>query len=197
MIQPCVVCQQRWEWGGVPCRIRSESNNRYRLMRVLEILLTTGKTLAELNHDRTAALDYDFRCFFLNRPRLELYDRIGVRCEQMIVNGLLRVCQFFYTISAACLPMAMKVLGQEPPHAAHMSDAVFKHRGTASLHDLMAMKGWRHACCLLEKIREAHSIAYPEQASSAHHETDAGEQGEQTSLIGNAITTFTLLLSTA
>ena len=58
---------------------------------MVEILLSTGKTLAELDHDRTAELDFDFRCFFLNRPRQELYDRIGLRCEQMVVSGILQV----------------------------------------------------------------------------------------------------------
>ena len=74
-------------------RIRLEVNNQYRLLRMVEILLSTGKMLAELDHDRTADLDYDFRCFFLNRPRQELYDRIGLRCEQMVVNGILQVNQ--------------------------------------------------------------------------------------------------------
>ena len=60
---------------------------------MVEILLSTGKTLAELDHDRTADLTFDFRCFFLNRSRQELYNRIGLRCEHMVVNGILQVCQ--------------------------------------------------------------------------------------------------------
>lgn len=77
---------------GICCRLRQEVNNEYRLFRMVEILLSTGKPLSELNLDRTADLDYDFRCFFLNRNRLELYDRIGLRCEQMVAGGILRVC---------------------------------------------------------------------------------------------------------
>lgn len=72
------------------CRLRHEVNNEYRLLRMVEILLSSGRPLSELNHDRSANLDYDFRCFFLNRPRLELYDRIGLRCEQMVVGGILQ-----------------------------------------------------------------------------------------------------------
>ena len=72
-------------------RLRTEVNNQYRLKRVLEILLSTGKPLSALNLDVKAPLDYDFRCFFLNRPRIQLYDRIGLRCEQMVQNGLLEV----------------------------------------------------------------------------------------------------------
>ena len=68
-----------------------EPNNQYRLERVLTIILSTGKPLAEMNHDRLAEPDYDFRCFFLTRPRVELYDRIGHRCELMVRDGLLKV----------------------------------------------------------------------------------------------------------
>lgn len=63
----------------------------YRLYRVLEIVLQTGRTLAEQDLDTSAPLDYDFRCFFLNRPRMELYRRIDERCEQMVIGGLLEV----------------------------------------------------------------------------------------------------------
>jgi len=36
-------------------------------------------------------LDYDFRCFFMDRPRVELYRRIDTRCEEMLRDGMLRV----------------------------------------------------------------------------------------------------------
>ena len=31
---------------------------------------------------------YDFRPFFLHRPRTELYDRIAGRCEEMVRGGV-------------------------------------------------------------------------------------------------------------
>ena len=65
--------------------------NWYRLNRVLEILVSTGRPLGELNLDVEAPLDYDFRCFFLNRSRLELYRRIDARVESMVCGGLLQV----------------------------------------------------------------------------------------------------------
>ncbi len=84
--------------------------NYYRLNRVLEILLGTGgKPLAELNLDTGAPLDYGFRCFFLNRPRLELYRRIDARCEEMVVGGLLQVRRSF-VISAAKQSQAQSYL---------------------------------------------------------------------------------------
>ena len=71
--------------------MRTEPNNDYRLMRVLEILIQTGRTMAEMDLDLSAPLDYDFRCFFLNSHRRTLLQRIDARCESMVSRGLLEV----------------------------------------------------------------------------------------------------------
>ena len=73
-------------------RLRAEPNNRYRLLRMLEVALTARRPRAELDHDRAAPLEYDFRRFFLARPREELYRRIDERCERIAADGLLPVC---------------------------------------------------------------------------------------------------------
>lgn len=72
-------------------RLKEVPGNYYRLNRVLEIVLATRRPLAELDLDTEAPLDYNFRCFFLNRPRVELYRRIDARCEEMVMSGLLQV----------------------------------------------------------------------------------------------------------
>eukprot|EP00873_Tetraselmis_striata_P009889 jgi/Tetstr1/430153/TSEL_019986.t1 len=69
-------------------RLEESRNNFYRLMRVLEIIRVTGAPLPRLEAD-PSKLDYDFRCFFLHRPRIELCRRIDVRVEEMVVNGIL------------------------------------------------------------------------------------------------------------
>lgn len=75
-------------------RVHAEANNYYRLMRVLEIVLHTGRTLTEFQAKANASVDYDFRCFFLQRPRLELFERIDLRVEQMVDRGLLQEAQW-------------------------------------------------------------------------------------------------------
>lgn len=71
-------------------RLRNESNNYYRLQRVVDILLQSpGKTLKDLNLNEAAPLDFDFRCYFLTRPRIELYRRIDSRVEDMVANGVI------------------------------------------------------------------------------------------------------------
>ena len=67
-----------------------ETNNWYRMNRVLDILMQRpGKTLAELDADAATPPDYDFRCIFLHRPRITLYRRIDERVEHMLCQGLL------------------------------------------------------------------------------------------------------------
>ncbi|CAL8468281.1 g7821 [Coccomyxa elongata] len=95
-----LTAEEQWEVGRVQVaalgdpftaeRLKEVPGNYYRLNRVLEIVLATRRPLAELDLDTEAPLDYDFRCFFLNRPRVELYRRIDARCEEMVVNGLLQ-----------------------------------------------------------------------------------------------------------
>ncbi len=54
---------------------------------------------AELDLDAQRPTDYDCRCFFLHRPRAELYRRIDGRVEEMMAGGLLTV-SFFGAIFA-------------------------------------------------------------------------------------------------
>ena len=66
-------------------------NNYYRMLRVLEILLATGRPRSDFNLNTGTPLDFDIRCFFLDRPRISLYRRIDLRCEQMLQGGMLQV----------------------------------------------------------------------------------------------------------
>ena len=76
---------------GRGASLQAVPNNNYRLRRVMEILVQTGRPLKQLDLDITAQLDYDFRCFFLNRPRVQLFRRIDQRCCDMLAGGLLQV----------------------------------------------------------------------------------------------------------
>ncbi|GLI64936.1 hypothetical protein VaNZ11_008337, partial [Volvox africanus] len=96
----CLTEDDKWEaaaalllkWGDEVAyeRIRAERNNYYRLERALSILLMhPGSRLADFEPraDPNSGPDFDFRCFFLHRPRLQLYDRIAARVEEMILGG--------------------------------------------------------------------------------------------------------------
>jgi tRNA dimethylallyltransferase len=69
-------------------RVALERNNYYRLLRALQILiLSGGKPLSEQDLDAERPWDYDFRCFYLTRPRIPLYERIAARVEEMLCGG--------------------------------------------------------------------------------------------------------------
>jgi tRNA dimethylallyltransferase len=66
------------------------NRDRHKIVRALEIITLTGEKVSKLSWKRDkTTLDYDFRCWFLYRPREILYKRIEERCEQMIKEGFL------------------------------------------------------------------------------------------------------------
>ena len=66
------------------------SNDKKRIMRVLEIYKATGKNKTEQEMEsRKNEVKYDFKVFSLNMDREVLYDRINKRVDIMIEQGLI------------------------------------------------------------------------------------------------------------
>ena len=63
-------------------------NDEYRILRALEVYETTGKPLTSFMLKEEMRDLYDFYIFALERPRQELYERINLRVEQMMSDGL-------------------------------------------------------------------------------------------------------------
>jgi len=65
-------------------------NDRQKIIRGIEIIQLTGKKVSKIAWKaRRKPLNYDFRCWFLTRPRDHLYRLIDKRCEEMIAEGFL------------------------------------------------------------------------------------------------------------
>lgn len=65
-------------------------HDRQKIMRALEIIELTGEKVSKLSwRERLSPQNFDFRCWFLHRPRSTLYRRIENRCDKMIEQGLL------------------------------------------------------------------------------------------------------------
>ena len=65
-------------------------NDKKRILRILEIYHSTGKTKTELEAEsRKNEVKYDYRVFAINMDRQILYNRINKRVEIMIENGLI------------------------------------------------------------------------------------------------------------
>lgn len=63
-------------------------NNVRRVARALEIFKVTGKTKTELDMESQKEVEYDYRLFGLDWERQELYDRIDLRVDMMLEEGL-------------------------------------------------------------------------------------------------------------
>lgn len=65
-------------------------NDKQKIIRALEIIALTNKKVSKLSwKGRHRPMNYDFRCWFLHRPREVLYRRIEKRCDQMLERGFL------------------------------------------------------------------------------------------------------------
>lgn len=66
------------------------TNNQKRVIRALEFFQKTGKRISEHNEaERQKTSPYNFAYFVLTDDRKILYDRIDLRVEKMVENGLL------------------------------------------------------------------------------------------------------------
>ncbi|MGA8165456.1 MAG: tRNA (adenosine(37)-N6)-dimethylallyltransferase MiaA [Waddliaceae bacterium] len=65
-------------------------NDQQKVIRALEIISLSGDKVSKLSwKGRKKPLNFDFRCWFLYRPKEKLYPRIERRCEEMLEDGLL------------------------------------------------------------------------------------------------------------
>lgn len=65
-------------------------SDKQKIIRALEIITLTGKKVSRLSwKHRVRPLTYDFHCWFLHRPKEDLYRRIDKRCDKMLEAGFL------------------------------------------------------------------------------------------------------------
>jgi tRNA dimethylallyltransferase len=73
-------------------------NDIKKVLRALEIYYTTGRTKSSGQNNQKPR--YAYKLFVLNRSREDLYNRINIRVDEMIANGLVEEVHFIYkTIS--------------------------------------------------------------------------------------------------
>ena len=72
---------------------RLHPNDVHRIVRALEVFYTSGRPLSEFLKNETASTPYDFYFTGLSMPREELYNRIDLRVDNMIENGLVDECR--------------------------------------------------------------------------------------------------------
>lgn len=65
-----------------------DTNNHVRLIRALEVCLTTGLPYSSFLNEASKKRSFDVQGFILNRDREELYNRINMRVDMMLEAGL-------------------------------------------------------------------------------------------------------------
>lgn len=70
--------------------------NPNRLLRALEVCLTTGKPYTSFRKKEAAARDFSILKIGLDLPRAELHNRINTRVDQMLADGLETEARNFY-----------------------------------------------------------------------------------------------------
>lgn len=73
-----------------------DQQNPQRLMRALELVKTSGKKINELRGKKKIELGFEVIKIGLELPREELYDRINLRMDQMINQGLFEEAERFH-----------------------------------------------------------------------------------------------------
>ena len=69
---------------------KGEMQNPHRLMRALEVVLSTGKSIFYFQKNNKIQRDFNIIKIGLELPREELYNRINTRVDQMIDAGLVK-----------------------------------------------------------------------------------------------------------
>lgn len=73
-----------------PCYAASiTAGDRHKIVRALEIMTLSPQRVSSLTPLPNLASLYDFKCWFLYRSKETLYDRIEVRCDEMIAAGFI------------------------------------------------------------------------------------------------------------
>jgi len=70
--------------------------NPKRIIHALEICSMTGKPYSELRTGQRKKRNFNILKIGLNRPRPELYERINLRVDEMMNEGLLKEAEQFY-----------------------------------------------------------------------------------------------------
>ena len=85
-------------------------NDPQRLIRALEVVLSTGQPLSQLQQKREGLLGkMPIKIFALNRPREELYQRVEARVDEMFTKGLVEEIKNISTLPLSVT--AEKIIG--------------------------------------------------------------------------------------
>ena len=75
---------------------RGEMQNPQRMLRALEVKLSTGKSIMDFHSGKKAERDFEIKNILLELPREQLYRNINQRVDKMMEDGLLEEAKALY-----------------------------------------------------------------------------------------------------
>lgn len=87
-------------------------NDKQKIIRALEIITLSNKKVSKLSwKSRHKPMNYNFRCWFLHRPKPILYKRIEARCDKMVERGFLDEVESLIEKGIRSNPSAAQAIG--------------------------------------------------------------------------------------
>ncbi len=75
---------------------KGEMQNPQRILRALEVKLSTGKSIFDFHSAKKAKREFEIKVRLLQLPREGLYQNINLRVDQMMNSGLLKEAENLY-----------------------------------------------------------------------------------------------------
>ena len=75
-------------------------NNPRRLIRALEVSISTGKSYSSFLKKKKKKRDFNIIVLGINQDRLELYDKINTRVDNMVESGLINEAKQLYNLKS-------------------------------------------------------------------------------------------------
>ena len=95
--------EQGFEWLSNEIEIldtyffaKGEMQNPQRMLRALEVKLSTGKSILNFKSGKKAVRDFEIKNILLELPREQLYQNINQRVDQMMEEGLVEEAEKLY-----------------------------------------------------------------------------------------------------
>ena len=70
--------------------LKGEMQNPQRMLRALEVKLSTGKSILSFHSPKKIKRDFEIKTILMDLPREQLYNNINMRVDQMIRDGLVK-----------------------------------------------------------------------------------------------------------
>lgn len=87
-------------------------HDKQKIVRALEIITLTGKKVSRFSWtSRVKPQGFDFHCWFLHRPKENLYRRIEKRCDAMLAAGFLDEVRKLDAVGLRDNPSAAQAIG--------------------------------------------------------------------------------------